>query len=263
MLELFQSFTIVPVELRPWFYFAGLAVLLLAVGGMWSRIRIWGLGEVEKRGPLAGAGVGRLTWLSLTKLFTTDCLFARRVFERSRWRGLMVMAFVWSSIAFILAVDLSAIFYFAGRAIPGDLVLGANPILDVAGLLLMLGLLAALVRHFFFRPERWISVTADGALLILFTLTVISGMLMEGARLVGSEATVLAQWPVGAMFAVMLRLVNSQVAFWAQWYPAIYLIHAGAGFALVAYLPFSNLFHLFATQITTYAASQRKKEMEK
>jgi nitrate reductase gamma subunit len=125
----------------------------------------------------------------------------------------------------------------------------------VAGLLLLLGLLAALGRRYLFPPERWISVSADGVLLILFTLIILSGLLMEGARLVGSEAAALARWPVGAAVgAAALRIVNSDTGFWARWYPALYLTHAGAGFALIAYLPFSKLFHLFAAQITTFAA---------
>lgn len=256
MLHLFQSFTVVPLEMRGWFYIAGAAALLLMLGGSIDRMHIWVMGKSERRGPLVGAGLGRLLWLSLTGLFGPDCLFARRVFARSRWRGGMVMAFVWSSIALALAAGLSAIFYFVNLALPAGLMRWADPVLDLAGLLLLLGLMAALGRRYLFRPDRWISVSADGLLLILFTLAVVSGLAMEGARLVGSEAAALARWPVGTGFAALLGLVNREAGFWAAWYPALYLAHAGSGLALIAYLPFSKLFHLFASQITTYAASR-------
>lgn len=60
----------------------------------------------------------------------------------------------------------------------------ADPVLDLAGLLLRLGLLAATGRRCLFSPQCWLSVRADGVLPILFRLIVLSGLLMEGARLV-------------------------------------------------------------------------------
>lgn len=262
MLQLFQSFTVVPPALRGWFYVAGLAALLLSLAGFAERVRIWGLARPEKRGPLAGAGLGRLLWLSATKLFGPDCLFARRVFARSRWRGWMVIAFVWSSVALALASLASALTYLTNRAAPAGLLRWADPVLDLAGLLLLLGLLAALGRRYLFPPARWISVRADGLLLVLFLLAVLSGFLMEGSRLVGAPAEALApgsrglgRWPVGVAFAALFQWIDDRAEFWAGWYPAVYLLHAGAGLALLAYLPFSKLFHLFAAQITTFAAA--------
>ncbi len=70
----------------------------------------------------------------------------------------------------------------------------ADPVLDLAGLLLRLGLLAATGRRSLFSPQCWLSVRADGVLPILFRLIVLSGLLMEGARLVGAEAALARCW---------------------------------------------------------------------
>ena len=254
MQSLFQSFSVIPSPWRVPFYAAGILAVLLALGGTWARVRLWGMGRKDGRGPLADAGLGHLIWLSLTKLFSTDCLFARRVFVRSRWRGWMVIAFVWGSLALAAAVFLSTGFYLLNRAMPAGLDQWASPVLDAAGLILLLGLLAALARRYLFPPQRWISVSADGALLILFTLVVSSGLLLEGLRLAGSGWEAGLRWPVGASLGAALNWLNRQPEFWERLYLATYLAHAGFGFSLVAYLPFSKLFHLFAAQITTFAA---------
>jgi len=61
---------------------------------------------------------------------------------------------------------------------------------------------------------------------------------------------------VGASLGGVLGLLDWPPAFWERLYLAIYLAHAGFGFGLVAYLPFSKLFHLAASQITTFAAGK-------
>ncbi|MBI3761142.1 MAG: hypothetical protein HY260_04685 [Chloroflexi bacterium] len=254
MQSLFQSFTVIPLPWRAPFYAAAVLALLLAVGGMWARVRLWGLGRRGRRGPLSDAGLGHLIWLSLSKFFSADCLFARRVFARSRWRGWMVMAFVWGSLALIGAVILSAGFYAANRAMPAALDRWASTALDVAGTIILLGLLAALGRRYLFPPKRWISVSADGGLLILFALAVFSGLVMEGLRLAGPGWEAALRWPIGAALGAALNSLALPPEVWERLYLAMYFAHAGFGLSLLAYLPFSKLFHLVASQITTFAA---------
>lgn len=256
MQSLFQSLGALPPLLRMPFLILGGIVLVIAMGGTWARIRLWGSGGRKQDGRLGSASTGRLLWLSLTKFFSLDCLFARRVFARSRWRGLMVMAFVWASLALWIAVLLSAAYFLAQRAMPVVFDSWASPILDVAGLLLLLGLLAALARRYLLPPERWISVSGDGVLLTIFTLAVASGLLLEGVRLVGSGWQAGLRWPVGAALGQALVWAQWPRQLWDRLYPALYLIHAGSGFGLVAYLPYSKLVHVFASQITTFAAGR-------
>ena len=61
---------------------------------------------------------------------------------------------------------------------------------------------------------------------------------------------------IGAALAQGLDLTPWPRQVWDRLYPALYLIHAGSGFGLVAYLPFSKLIHVFASQITTFASGK-------
>ena len=256
MQSLFQSLGVIPPPLRVPFIIVGGIALALAVGGTLGRIRLWGSGRRDRSDALGPAGIGRLLWLSFTKLFSPDCLFARRVFARSRWRGWMVVAFVWGSLALVAAVILSAAYFVAKRAMPAVLDSWASPVLDVAGFVLLLGLLAALVRRYLLPPERWISVSGDAVLLAIFAISIASGLLLEGLRLTGSGWQAGLRWPVGTAVAQGLEWTHWPRQVWDRLYPAMYLIHAGSGFGLVAYLPFSKLVHVFASQITTFAAGR-------
>jgi nitrate reductase gamma subunit len=129
--------------------------------------------------------------------------------------------------------------------------------MDVAGGLLLVGLLMALARRYLFRPAYWVSVRGDGMVLALFALVVVLGFVMKGVRLAGLGVAALAVSPVGGAFGLALgALVGGDAAALATMYPTLYLLHAGAAFALLAYVPFSRLFHLLAAQITTFAARE-------
>src|SRR3990172_7730413 len=120
MRSLFQSLGVTPPLLRVPLIIVGGIALAFAIGGTWSRIRLWASGRRDRNDALGPASMGRLLWLSLTKFFSADCLFARRVFARSRWRGWIVLAFLFASLALGIAVLLSAAYFLAKRAMPAS-----------------------------------------------------------------------------------------------------------------------------------------------
>lgn len=257
MQTLFQSLAVLPTAWRVPFLLAALALGLFAGGATWSRLRLWGLARPSPYGPLGQASFGRMLWLSARQFFSADCLLARRVAARSRWRALMVMAFVWSSLALAGGVLVSLLGFALNQPLPAVVERWAAPVLDVAGLALLAGLLAALLRRYLFPPARWIWVSADGALLVLFILPVLTGFLLEGTRLAGTGWQAAGRWPVGAALGLALAWLPLSTAAWQRVYLGLYLAHAGSALLLLAYLPFSKLFHIFASQVTTFAARQR------
>ncbi len=255
--QIFQSLPLVPVTFRPAFY--GMATLALAFFalGTFNRVWLWTQGRDRPDGLLAGARLQELLALSMTQLFSRDCLLASRTFARSRVRGAMLIGIVWGSLILIASVLLSALTYISPVPLFGYA--GAQVIslvLDVAGGLLLMGLLIALMRRYFFHPTPWVSVPGDGFLLILFALVVVLGFLMEGVRLAGTGFEFGLWYPIGAATGVVLMALFGDRAALLASYPLLYLLHAGAAFALIMYVPFSRLFHVFASQITTFAARE-------
>lgn len=257
MHEMFQSLTLIPASFRPFFYAMATLALALFVLGTVDRMRLWTLGRDRPNTTLSGARGLRLVRLSLTKFLSRDCLLAARTFPRSRARGAMLMGIVWGSLILLVGVLFSAVAYIS----PVDL--GNYPLsqalaflMDLAGAALFAGLVAALARRYFFHPAKWVKVPGDGFLLVLFTWVVLLGFVTEGARLSVTGLT-LALWsPVGSIIGVVLAALAGGPMAVIALYPLLYLVHAVSALALIAYLPFSRLFHVFAAQVTTFAARE-------
>jgi nitrate reductase gamma subunit len=264
MHQIFQSLPLVPVAFRPFFYgMAALALALFALG-TFDRVWLWTQGRDRPNSLLAGARLRELLKLSVTQLFSRECLLATRTFARSRVRGAMLTGIVWGSLILLAGVVLSAVTYLSPVALfdfEATRVLAF--LMDVAGGALLVGLCIALARRYFFHAARWVSTLGDGFLLLLFALVVALGFVMEGARLAGTGFEFAWWYPIGAGVGVLLMALFGDRAALLASYPLLYLLHAGAAFALIAYVPFSRLFHLFASQITTFAAREELRRFKR
>lgn len=260
MHTLFQSLSAVPPEVRWLFYLAWVASIVIFIVGTINRISIWRRGEMERSSPLTGRGVLGLLWLSLSKIFSFDCLLARRAFARSPIRGLLLLSVEWTTFLLIFAVIASAVNIFVPLPfLAGQSQLVVGMILDYAGGAMLIGLLFAIGRRYVFAPERTISVRSDAILLGLFALIVFFAFVLEGARLAPVGWAMFQWFPVGTLFGQgMVLIAGGSATALSLAYPWFYLVHTGLAFVLFAYLPFSKLFHLFAAQITTAAARERK-----
>jgi len=280
MHEIFQSLAELPSEVRPWLYTAGTLAILIFIGGVFNRASIWLKGRDEPGNALYPLTPARLVWLSLTRFFAPDCFFARRVFVNSRLRGIMVSAIIWSVVALAFGVGFSALTFVSGLEVDEmfDQVLGL--VMDLAGGILLIGLLAALARRFFFRPARYIPLAGDAAIMLLFFVTVLSGLILESTHVAERIAytpgpialaalpsylpplhgTAEMGWywqPFGALIAWAGLALGLDVETFEAAHVTVYLFHAVSAFLLIAYLPLSKLFHVFAAQITTYARAQQ------
>ncbi len=258
MHTLFQSLIVIPPAFRGIFSAVGLAAVAICVLASLGRMSIWLRGQDKDSGPIEGRGLLGVLGLTLLQPLSAECLLARRVFPRSKARGVMLILISWSFSLLWLGVLVSLVQLVLPGVRSDRLQIVLTPAMDIAGGLLLAGLLLALARRHLFRPVKTISVTADGVVLWLFALAVLLGFALEGVRLSGSGWLLAKYWPVGAAFGEIFSRLAGGGSLYARWYTAAYLAHAAAGFALVAYLPFSKLFHLFAAQITTAAARQRR-----
>ncbi|MFQ5409612.1 MAG: respiratory nitrate reductase subunit gamma [Anaerolineales bacterium] len=245
MHTIFQSFSVIPAQWRWLFSSLGWAALLIFTLGTLSRISLWLSGTDKKSGPLEGKGLIGAIWLVIVQPFSIDCLFARRVFARSKLRGVMLMLTTWSFIILLLGVLNSLLELFFQPALA----------MDIAGGLLLAGLSIAVVKRFVFPSVHAISLPADSVVLVLFWAVVVLGFLLEGVNLAPLGWSEAATYPVGSAFGQAVAALTPGDP--TRAYRLLYVLHGGGGFMLIGYLPFSKLFHMLAAQITTLAARQR------
>jgi nitrate reductase gamma subunit len=203
-------------------------------------------------------GVRRLRRPTLRALFWNG-LVQRQLWRESRQRWLMHISLSWS---------------FAGLFVIGS---GGNFLLDLGipltkddhwfaatndflGMTLLLGVAIALQRRFISPKPHVRTVFGDTAILALLALLTLSGYLVEAARYL-KEGT-----PDGAAAYAFLgyplsRALEPLGADWARAYEASWWLHASSGLALVAYLPYSKLFHMFASSATIAISAPAAEEV--
>jgi len=222
------------------------------VAGFWSRVSVWAKGC----GPLRSSDILRST---LTSVFSKECFLAYRLFGESKIRGLILVLTIWSfwiltlgsaclSLEYLLRTDLTS----SG---------GFSLLMDFAGSALLLSILFYLGRWFIVRSARQIVVMDDIVLLLVFLLIVITGFAKEGLRIAYIGVPAYAMRPVGVFLAKEILAFSDNPTVLLRVNDFTWKVHALLAFLLLAYIPFSKQFHMFAAQIVTKDAERRKKKL--
>jgi nitrate reductase gamma subunit len=250
----------IPSGLVSVFYVLAFATIIIFFIGFWDKTRIWSKGkDVDQE--LKGMGSIRLIWLSITKFFSSDCLFARRVFPRSILRGLMLIGIMWGFTLLFLGTIGRSINYYLFQFLRGNIWLLFSLVLEIAGFSLLIGTGFGLYRKYIGKPDRMVKSTQDGILLSLLFLVIFSGFCVEGIRIAILNPP-FADWsPVGFTFGAVIKAIVGTKALNAL-YLGVWVIHFLFAFSFIAYIPFSKYEHIFAAQISTYLFENKWKEKE-
>ncbi|HKJ05232.1 MAG TPA: heterodisulfide reductase-related iron-sulfur binding cluster [Geopsychrobacteraceae bacterium] len=228
--------------LIPMYLFTLLAVVVL-VKGAHRRILAY----------RQGTSLNRTDQLFLRiRLLLKNVILQSRVLN-VRWAGLGHSLFFWGF--FLLFIGTCLIFlqadftdlFFGIKFLTGNFYLLFSIILDLSGLIAIISLLGLFIRRYIVQPSG-LDSKADDILMHGLLLTIlISGFLIEGARMAATEmGTPLAAWsPVGLLVA------NSFTAMPEQSLRTLHTITWWVHFALVAgfiaSIPFTKFRHIFTT----------------
>ena len=121
---------------------------------------------------------------------------------------------------------------------------------DFVGLILFLGLLIAVGRRFIIRPKMVRTELPDAASILFLLAVVLGGFILEGVGIageirghqLGNEYSFL-----GYAFSLVMP------ADIGRYYDQAWLIHGVMSALLIAYIPFSKLFHMIATPVAIEA----------
>lgn len=250
----------VPDDVKIIFYFLAVLSTAIFAYGIWIKISFWSRGEDEDSEILKGVGKLGLLKMTITEFFNADCLLARRVMKRSKFRGVMLILIVWSFILLFLGTVTVALDYdFNLGLLKGRAYLAFSFVMDLAGLALFLGTATTLLRRYVFKPERILTYMEDGTILALLFLTVFLGFAVEGLRIAATDPPGIDGSPVGYIFSVFLgSLTGDNIHSLKILHLYSWVLHFVFAFSFVAYIPYSKQFHMFAAQITTTAAAERR-----
>ena len=250
--------------------FHGLSTLALAVfaWGVFERVRFWLRPELRgnpggirwgRAFSLVVQGVRRLRRPSTLRALFWNGLVQHQLWRESRQRWLMHTSLSWSFASLFVIGSGGNFLIDLGFPLTKDdhWFAAAN---DFLGLTLLLGVAIALQRRFLSPKPHVRTVFEDTAILALLAFLALSGYLVESARYLkegtpdGTAAYAFLGYPLS-------RILEPLGADWARAYDAFWWLHASSGLALVAYLPYSKLFHMFASPATIAISAPQAEEV--
>jgi len=121
---------------------------------------------------------------------------------------------------------------------------------DLAGSMMLMGLIIAAARRFVFRPKILRTELPDAVSILFLLAVVLGGFILEG---IGIAGQIQGHESNGAysFLGYAFSLVTPQS--FGLYYDQVWLLHAIMSALLIAYIPFSKLFHMIATPIAIEA----------
>ena len=236
--EYFQA-----VEPQWLFYALAALAALVFLGGVWRRISFWG----ESRAELGLPALGRIF-----SPLVRDGLFTSRLFRASPAAGISHLLILWGFLGLFLGTVIISVDHYLVGFLSGRVYLVFSAALEVLGLFLLTGLVWVLIRRFVFRAARLERRWEDLAVPLFLLAVALTGFLTESARLAGDDPP-WGGWSfggniLGGLWSTPQAARSAQGALW--W------VHALLSLGLIAWLPFSKLFHSLAAPVSLVLQDQ-------
>ena len=247
------------------------ALAAVAVGvfiyALYRRYKLWRLGGPDNRFNQLGKRT-RLFLVSAVDLLLhrkfygiADGLGHRRfsitdLRPREFYPGLIHFLIFAGCIIFLLGSFLDFISHYFFHFLHGGFYLGYSLVVDVFGLLVLLGVILALVRRYLQRPDRLDNKAEDLIALFLILAVVASGFIVEGFRLAATELKTSPDWAPWSPGGYVLALAFSGLSQTAllAWHQVTWWLHVLISLGAIIYvsLSWNRLWHIIVATINVF-----------
>lgn len=247
------------VYYKPWIYFGIVQSigLLIFIIGMADNISFYLKGKVVSLRNEKSYG-------AMVKVFFREVLFQRQLLQQSSLRWFMHILIFWG---FIALMSLSAVSVLLDSVIPAGsplaeyLTTGQGRMYyklvgDTGGLMILIGAGIAFIRRYIIRPDQVETIWTDTIALNTLIILVLTGFTLESMRIASLPASPEFQYSfVANTLAGLFRGIDNP----APYMTGLWTLHGTLSAALIAYIPFSKLMHIFSapTEIVINASEER------
>jgi Fe-S oxidoreductase/nitrate reductase gamma subunit len=238
-----ETFWNIPLWAVVGVYLGGLVASGAFAWGVWKRVQLWRAGGPEDRFDRLGERA-----LGLLR----EGLFQSRILSQ-RYPGVMHATMFWGFLALLAGTAIATIDWeitrllFDWRLLKGPFYLGYELTLDLFGLFFLIGLGMAWYRRFVVRPGRTDAATKFAHVLAMLFVMVLTGFLIEGARLAVTRPEWAAWSPVGNAIAHTFLALGLGEPSLRTIHLSLWVLHAVIVFAFIAMIPWTYLRHMIAT----------------
>ena len=236
-------------------YLLGFLALLIFTYGVYYHARRWRKGQSERRLDQLGKRLWAVIVQAVGQFRTAEDAFA----------GIMHLTIFWGMVALLIGTILATVdwdvthLFFDFQFLVGGVYVVYELILDILGLLLVIGLAMAIYRRYIKRPERLQDPSGqnfawdDAYALVILTLIAISGYLVEGLRIAVAQPDWAPWSPVGNALAAGFTGIGDPTN--RSLHLIIWVFHALVAFVFIASIPFTKLFHMIAGPLNIFFQS--------
>ncbi len=250
-------------EVKWLFYISIIVSLLISIKGVRKTLLIWEKGIDDPDEEIYNLKSFDLIKLSFKMFFSPDCLLAKRLSRVSNTRRFFLIITILSSVILIIGVLINFLDYFThfttyiSQIIPSFAYtfVFISGLFEILGIALIISVLFHLIRRFT-NGERIPKNPEVIGMNLIILLLVISGFLIEGIRV--SMIKIYDTEFIGSSISFYLKLHSLDKTFLLSLHKLFWIIHVSSFIILLAYFPYSYFSHLFASQITLYAAKRRE-----
>jgi Fe-S oxidoreductase/nitrate reductase gamma subunit len=218
--------------------------IVLLIVGIKRRYGMWKMG---KPSPIALAGT---YWRRIEYLFSNG-IFHKSILRES-YPGLMHLLIFWGFLCLALGTALVAFQddlvepLFRVKYLVGNFYLAFSFVLEVAGLIAIVGILMAVWRRYVVRPTRLDNKTDDLLCLSWILVVLVTGFLVEAARIAVTkpdyEVWSFVGWTASYLFtgSKEATVLTHRIL----WY-----VHMLLSFGLIVYIAYSRLLHIITSAL--------------
>ena len=207
--------------------------------GLWAHYRVWKRASKDLRAGL---------WAGPMKRMLLDAFLGVRIFKGDAAAGAMHFLIFWGFFLLFCGTIALSFHHYGLSFLTGKAYLVFSFTMDVAGLMLVSGLLWALWRRYGARVPRLERRTEDLLVLVWLVLAAVSGYMLEAARL----KAIASEWGRWSFAGAALNLLFKGPKSAREIYPFIWWAHALISLGLVAVIPYTKLFHVLAAPLSIY-----------
>ncbi len=223
-----------------WVFYA-LATLstVLFLAGIGAHILVW---KKSAKSPLKISFSG-----DALKKMLLDAFLGRRLLQGDVPAGLMHLLIFWGFLVLFIGTSVLAIHHYVVSFLAGTPYVIFSLIMEVAGLMLLAGIIWALIRRYLQRVPRLERRLEDALVPLWLLLMVISGFLLEALRL-SSLQPEWGSWSfVGWWLSGLFSPESARV-----FYPSCWWIHTLFCLSFIALIPYTKLFHIMGAPAGIY-----------
>jgi len=236
-------------------YVLGFLTILVFSYGVYRRVRRWRIGQPERRSDQISRRIWSVIVQGIGQIRTA----------KDPYPGIMHLSIFWGMAALLIGTILATVdwdvthLFFDFQFLTGTVYIVYELILDILGLLLVIGIGMAAYRRYVLHPSRLQNEPLrkwrwdDGYAISVLALVAISGYLVEGLRIAVVQPDWAAWSPVGNALASIFTALGDPTNM--TLHLVIWIVHTLVAFVFIASVPFTKLFHLVAAPVNIFFQS--------